>query len=274
MNDLVLVQGMADTRLALARWNRDPAPVLVPWLRLSLLIVAGLLARGLGDRRADDPRPHRLPDPGLNAPATFARLPARALPQRRSCWPCTRWPAWPASSPAARCRCRPPTAAASRAGCTSKAGPFAIGFVVCATTFSLCTQAYVIGGGAATIAAQLGVSPGAAAARPRAARDPGADGAVPAARGLDDRQPPRRLAGPAGGDGGDRRDRRAGAARERRRRDLGLAARAGRAGVLRERDGAARRPPRARQALAALRVAQAASSPPSWTRSTRRRSRP
>ena len=42
-----------------------------------------------------------------------------------------------------------------------KAGPFAIAFVLCATTFSLCTQAYLIGSGAATIAAQLGHEPGA-----------------------------------------------------------------------------------------------------------------
>jgi Stage II sporulation protein M len=41
-----------------------------------------------------------------------------------------------------------------------KAGPLAIGFVICATTFSLCTQAYIIGGGASSIAAQLGTSPG------------------------------------------------------------------------------------------------------------------
>jgi uncharacterized membrane protein len=41
-----------------------------------------------------------------------------------------------------------------------KAGPFAIAFVLCATTFSLSTQAYLIGSGAATIADQLGMSPG------------------------------------------------------------------------------------------------------------------
>ena len=40
-----------------------------------------------------------------------------------------------------------------------RAGPLAIGFVVCATAFSLCTQAYVIGGGAASIAGQLGIGP-------------------------------------------------------------------------------------------------------------------
>jgi hypothetical protein len=41
-----------------------------------------------------------------------------------------------------------------------KAGPLAIGFVVCATTFSLVSQAFVIGGGASTLAQQLGLSPG------------------------------------------------------------------------------------------------------------------
>ena len=41
-----------------------------------------------------------------------------------------------------------------------KAGPLAIGFVVCATSFSLCTQAFIIGGGVASISAQLNLSPG------------------------------------------------------------------------------------------------------------------
>src|SRR5215207_3901843 len=43
VNDLVLVQGMRDTKLALARWNGAPATVLRPWLRLSALISVGLL---------------------------------------------------------------------------------------------------------------------------------------------------------------------------------------------------------------------------------------
>jgi hypothetical protein len=41
-----------------------------------------------------------------------------------------------------------------------KAGPLAIGFVVSATTFSLGTQAYILGHVVSTVAAQLGVSPG------------------------------------------------------------------------------------------------------------------
>ena len=32
VNDLVLVQGMRDTKIALARWNGEPVGVLRPWL--------------------------------------------------------------------------------------------------------------------------------------------------------------------------------------------------------------------------------------------------
>ena len=44
VNDLVLVQGMHDTKLALRRWNEKPIVVLRPWFVLSTLISAGLLA--------------------------------------------------------------------------------------------------------------------------------------------------------------------------------------------------------------------------------------
>jgi multisubunit Na+/H+ antiporter MnhC subunit len=40
------------------------------------------------------------------------------------------------------------------------AGPLAIAFVSCATAFSLATQAYVLGNGASTLAAQGGIPPG------------------------------------------------------------------------------------------------------------------
>jgi uncharacterized membrane protein SpoIIM required for sporulation len=41
-----------------------------------------------------------------------------------------------------------------------KAGPAAIAFVAAATAFSLCTQAYVLGSGASTVATQLDISRG------------------------------------------------------------------------------------------------------------------
>jgi hypothetical protein len=57
-----------------------------------------------------------------------------------------------------------PLSASKRSGLSrlvhDRAGPLAIGFVVCATTFSLATQASVIGGAAATLSRQLGLSPG------------------------------------------------------------------------------------------------------------------
>ena len=57
-----------------------------------------------------------------------------------------------------------PLSAAQRSGFSKwvheKAGPLAIGFVVCATLFSLGTQAFIIGGTAASLATQLGTSPG------------------------------------------------------------------------------------------------------------------
>ena len=59
-----------------------------------------------------------------------------------SCSRCTRWPAWPASSPAARCRCRRPHHRGVSRWVHEHGGRIAIAFVVCATTFSLSSQAY------------------------------------------------------------------------------------------------------------------------------------
>src|SRR5688572_27249977 len=57
-----------------------------------------------------------------------------------------------------------PLSAANRSGLDrwihEKAGPLAIGFVGCATTFSLATQAYIIGSTASTVALQIGTTPG------------------------------------------------------------------------------------------------------------------
>ena len=48
VNELVLVQGMRDTKLTLARWNRDPLTALRPWCILSAAIAA--LSRHQGRR--------------------------------------------------------------------------------------------------------------------------------------------------------------------------------------------------------------------------------
>ena len=58
VNDLVLVQGMHDTKLALAPLERAPWHVLRPWLTLSLLISLALLGVRLRGRQAQHARPH------------------------------------------------------------------------------------------------------------------------------------------------------------------------------------------------------------------------
>lgn len=159
VNDLAVVQGMAETRLALRRFGHAPVPVLVPWLALSLLISGGLLLAILVIATLSQPDLTRFRLPGLNAPATAIDylhvLYRNSLVLALHAMACVA--GFIAGSSL-------PLAAASRRGIDrwvhEKAGPLAIGFVVCATTFSLVTQALAIGANASTIAAQLGVSPG------------------------------------------------------------------------------------------------------------------
>src|SRR5688572_6952468 len=71
VNDLVLVQGMHDTKLALRRWNEDPWRVLGPWAVLSLLIACGLLAAVYVVATLTTPDSTRYLIPGYNVGATF-----------------------------------------------------------------------------------------------------------------------------------------------------------------------------------------------------------
>ncbi len=159
VNDLVLVQGMAATRRTLADWNRRPFRVLAPWLGLSLLIAGGLLFAVFAIARLSTPDSSRYLIPGFNVEATFADylgvLYRNSLVLALHAFACVA--GFIAGSSL-------PLAAEQRGGLSRRvheqAGPLAIGFVVCATLFSLCTQAYMIGGAASSIAAQLGVGPG------------------------------------------------------------------------------------------------------------------
>jgi hypothetical protein len=159
VNDLVLVQGMADTKEALRRWNDQPWQMLRPWAALSLAIACGLLGAVWVVAKLTTPDLTRYAIPGYNSDATFhdylAVLYRNSLVLALHAMACVA--GFMAGSSL-------PLSASKRTGLSrwvhEQAGPLAIGFVVCATTFSLCTQAYVIGGGAATIAAQLGTTPG------------------------------------------------------------------------------------------------------------------
>jgi hypothetical protein len=159
VNDLVLVQGMEDTKLALRRWNDHPWRMLRPWAALSLLISCGLLAAVYVIAELTTPDPTTYLIPGYNSDATFGDY--LAVLYRNSLVLALHAMACVAGFMAGSSL---PLSASKRTGLSrwvhEKAGPLAIGFVVCATTFSLCTQAYVIGGGAASIAAQLGTTPG------------------------------------------------------------------------------------------------------------------
>jgi hypothetical protein len=160
VNDLVLVQGMKDTRLALTRWNREPASVLLPWLGLSVLISCGLLLTVYVVALLTAPDLTVFAIPGYNVRAGLEDylhvLYRNSLVLALHALACVA--GFMAGSSL-------PLAAEHRSGLSrwvhQKAGPLAIGFVVCATLFSLSTQAYIIGGTASSIAGQLGVAPGA-----------------------------------------------------------------------------------------------------------------
>ena len=158
-NDLALVRGMHDTRLALRRWHGAQWRVVGSWLGVSVLIAGGLLLAILAIATVSQPDMTRFRLPGLHMPATAMDylhvLYRNSLVLALHAMACVA--GFIAGSSL-------PLSAAARSGVDrwvhERAGPLAIGFVVCATTFSLVSQAFVIGGGASTLAAQLGVSPG------------------------------------------------------------------------------------------------------------------
>jgi hypothetical protein len=159
VNDLVLVQGMRDTRETLDDWNRAPWPVLRSWVLLSLAVSVALLftVYVVAALSTPDPTPLRLP--GIHYRAQLSDA-ARVL-YHNSLVLALHAMACVAGFIAGSSL---PQSAAQRRGLSrlihEKAGPLAIGFVVCATTFSLATQAYVLGGGVSTVAAELGTSRG------------------------------------------------------------------------------------------------------------------
>ena len=159
VNDLVLVQGMHDTKLALRRWNENPIAVLRPWAVLSTVISVGLLMAVYLIAELTPSDATRYVIPGVTHEATLTDyghvLFRNSLVLALHALACVA--GFMAGSSL-------PLSAAHRTGLSrwvhEKAGPLAIGFVACATLFSLGTQAFVIGGTAASLATQLGSSPG------------------------------------------------------------------------------------------------------------------
>jgi Stage II sporulation protein M len=157
-NELVLVQGMDATKATLRRWNADPWPVLRAWVGWSLVTAATLLLAVWVVAAVSEPDATRLALPGVNTGVhpcdVFHILLRNGLVLALHAMACVA--GFIAGSSL-------PQQAAARTGFSRKvherAGGLAIGFVVCATAFSLCTQAYVLGNDASTLSAQFGMSP-------------------------------------------------------------------------------------------------------------------
>ncbi len=159
MSDLALVQGMRETRSTLAAWNRRPGQVIGLWLAVSLAVTLGLLAIVWLIAVLSTPDPTGFDIPGLNRSAATLGDAGGVL-YRNGLVLALHGFACVAGFIAGSSL---PEIAKGHSGLWrwvhEKAGPLAIAFVIAATTFSLVTQAYALGIGASTLAAQLGLTP-------------------------------------------------------------------------------------------------------------------
>jgi hypothetical protein len=155
---LAVVQGWTDTRQALVRWRREPIRILAPWTLGALAVAGLLLVAVLAIAMLVKPDPTGAQFPGVSYPASGADfafvLYRNGLVLALHALACVAGFLAGASLP---------TVADGYTGFArtvhEKAGPLAIGFVILATLFSLSTQAYALGHGAADLAFQLDVSP-------------------------------------------------------------------------------------------------------------------
>ncbi len=148
-----------ETRAVLAAWKRAPWLVVRRWLPASAGVTVALLGAVWAVAAASTPDASGLRFSGITAPATGRDvaliLVANGLVLALHAFACV------AGHLAGRSL---PLEAARYRGLTrwvhDHAGPAAMAFVGAATLFSLVTQAYALGLGASTLAAQLGLSPG------------------------------------------------------------------------------------------------------------------
>ena len=157
-SDLVLVRGLASTRATLGAWNERPGPVVARWAAASLAIALLLLGAVwlVATVSTPDPSASFLSLGDQASIGEVVHVVARnALVLALHAMACVA--GFIAGSSL-------PLAAQQRTGVGrwvhDKAGPLAIAFVIAATTFSLVTQALVLGSGASSLAAQLDIGPG------------------------------------------------------------------------------------------------------------------
>jgi hypothetical protein len=156
--NMALVQGWSDTRSALRRWKAEPVKPLRPWSYGSLAIALGLLLATWAIAKLSAPDLTPVYFAGLYHPPGLGDfgfvLYRNGLVLALHGFACVA--GFMAGSSL-------PQVAEGYSGVWrwihDKAGPLAIGFVVLATLFSLTTQAWALGSAAATLSAQLDMSP-------------------------------------------------------------------------------------------------------------------
>ena len=155
-SDLALVRGIDDTRATLDEWNRRPGPVVRRWVAGSLVIALALLAAVWMIAAVSTPDlsySFLAGDPDLRHVGLV--LMRNALVLALHAFACIAGFIAGSSMPHEAQRYR-----GAWRWIHDKAGPLAITFVVAATMFSLITQAFVLGQGAASLAWDLDISPG------------------------------------------------------------------------------------------------------------------
>ena len=159
VNELVLVQGLRDTRGALSRWNREPLPVLRGWVGGAFAVAAMLLFAVWVVASSVTPDETPVYIPGLYGGADVGDvvgiLARNSLVLALHATACVA--GFIAGSSLA-------LSAEHRHGISrwvhEKARPVAFAWVVAVTVFSLITQAYALGLTGAQIAEQFAISPG------------------------------------------------------------------------------------------------------------------
>ncbi len=155
--ELVVVQGLRDTRGTLARWNVDPFKTIGPWVASAAGICAVLLVAVAVVAHLSTPDPTGIVQPGLTRDPRLGDV--GDILFRNSLVLALHAMACVAGFIAGSSL---PLEAERYSGLWrwvhEKAGPLAIAFVIAATSFSLMTQAYILGGSASTLAWHGGMS--------------------------------------------------------------------------------------------------------------------
>ncbi len=158
-NELVLVQGLRDTRGALERWNSDPWSVLKGWVGVALMVASALLFAVwvIAATAPVDVTPLYIPGvtDGADPDDVASILMRNSLVLALHATACVA--GFIAGSSLA-------LSAEKRSGLSrwvhEKARPVAMAWVVLVTGFSLVAQAYALGLTGGQLANQLGISPG------------------------------------------------------------------------------------------------------------------